>query len=130
MSHVDGITAKLQRSKFFMERRPRIARTALAPGILEYAVLSSRHADRQRLTVRDAKLDDVRAVILRTVDHDPVLAVRHHCQLSLPQSSSAPCFTAGASCEGLSLVVTVGANDGISSGTVLVSELSDRYLWY
>src|SRR5215469_16321409 len=44
--------------------------------MLEYAGLSSRHADRQRLAVRDAKLDDVGAVGVGAVDHDAVLAAR------------------------------------------------------
>src|SRR5262249_26017577 len=44
--------------------------------MLEYAGLSSRHADRQRLAVCHAKLDDIGAVGLRTVDHNAVLAAR------------------------------------------------------
>src|SRR5262249_36938232 len=42
--------------------------------ILEDAGLSSRHADRQRLAVCHAKLDDIGAVALRAEDHDTVLA--------------------------------------------------------
>src|SRR5262245_2901084 len=55
--------------------------------------------DRQRLAVRNAKLNDIGAVALRTVDHDAVLAAqRSHAQLrrSFDQSSSASRFTAGA----------------------------------
>jgi hypothetical protein len=43
--------------------------------ILQHAGLSSGHADRQRFTVRDSKLDDMRAVGLPAVDHDAVLGV-------------------------------------------------------
>src|SRR5262249_22263761 len=42
--------------------------------MLEYAGLSSRHVDRQRLTVCHPKLDDIGAVALGTVDHDAVSA--------------------------------------------------------
>src|SRR5262249_46855669 len=68
--------------------------------MLEYAGLSSRHADRQRLAVCHAKLDDVGAVAFRTVDHDAALAARRcdaHLRGSFDQSSSASRFTAGAS---------------------------------
>src|SRR5215467_9674132 len=68
--------------------------------MLEYAGLSSRHADRQRLAVCHAKLDDVGAVAFRTVDHDAVLAARRsdaHLRSSFDQSFSASRFTAGAS---------------------------------
>src|SRR5215472_15928845 len=67
--------------------------------MLEYAGFSSRHADRQRLAVRNAKLNDIGAVALRTVDHDAVLAARRshaHLRRSFDQSSSASRFTAGA----------------------------------
>jgi hypothetical protein len=55
--------------------------------------------DRQRLAVCHAKLDDIGAVALRTVDHDAVLAARRshaHLRRSFDQSSSASRFTAGA----------------------------------
>src|SRR6516164_10403218 len=68
--------------------------------MLEYAGLSSRHADRQRLAVCHAKLDDIGAVALRTVDHNAVLAARRshaHLPRSFDQSSSASRFTAAAS---------------------------------
>ena len=51
---------------------------------------------------------------------------RRQVQRSFDQSSSG--LTAGASTEGLSLVVAGGGNDGVSSDTDLMSELSDRYL--
>src|SRR5262245_14240767 len=60
--------------------------------MLEYAGLSSRRADRQRLAVCHAKLDDISAVALRTVDHDAVLAARRghaHLRRSFDQSSNA-----------------------------------------
>src|SRR5262245_66588528 len=68
--------------------------------MLEDMGLSSRHADRQRLAVCHAKLDDVGAVAFRTVDHDAVLAARRsdaHLRHSFDQSSSASRFTGGAS---------------------------------
>src|SRR5262249_12136573 len=67
--------------------------------MLKDAGLSSRHSDRQRLAVCHAKLDDIGAVVLRTVDHDAVLAARRsyaHLRRPLPQSSSASRFTARA----------------------------------
>src|SRR5215475_14478198 len=67
--------------------------------MLKYAGLSSWHADRQRLAVCHAKLDDISAVALRTVDHDAVLAARRshaHLRRSFDQSSSASRVTAGA----------------------------------
>src|SRR5262245_9501667 len=86
----------------FLTKRPaRPARKACARlEMLEYAGLSSRHADRQRLAVRHAKLDDIGAVALRTVDHDAVLAARRshaHLRRSPDQCSSASRLTAGAS---------------------------------
>src|SRR5215472_15326914 len=66
--------------------------------MLEDAGLSSRHADRQRLAVCHAKLDDIGAVALRAEDHDTVLANRRshaHLRRSFDQSSSASRFTAG-----------------------------------
>src|SRR5262249_34724538 len=68
--------------------------------MLEYAGLSSRHADRQRLAVCHAKLDDVGAVAFRTVDHHSVLAARSadpYLRRSFGYSFSASRFTAGAS---------------------------------
>src|SRR6516162_296642 len=68
--------------------------------MLEYAGLSSWHADRQRLAVCHAKLDDISAVALRTVNHDAVLAARRshaHLRRSFDQSSSASRLTTGAS---------------------------------
>src|SRR6516225_10158809 len=68
--------------------------------MLEYAGLSSRHADRQRLAVCHAKLDDIGAVALGAVNHDAVLAARRshaHRRRSFDESSSASGFTAGAS---------------------------------
>jgi hypothetical protein len=46
-----------------------------------------------------------------------------HPHFFLPHSSSSSRLTAGAS-------FTSGGKDGVSSDTVLISELSDRYLWY
>src|SRR5262249_51401286 len=48
----------------------------------------------QRLARGRSELDDVRAIILRPVDHDPVLARHRH--FFSPHSSSASRFTAGA----------------------------------
>src|SRR5262249_12452437 len=61
---------------YLTQRPARPARKACALEMLEYAGLSSRHADRQRLAVCHAKLDDIGAVGLRTVDHNAVLAAR------------------------------------------------------
>jgi phosphate transport system substrate-binding protein len=47
--------------------------------IFQHASLSSRHADRQRLAIRRLELNDVSAVPLRTVDHDPVSAAFGRC---------------------------------------------------
>jgi hypothetical protein len=61
--------------------------------MLEYANLSSRHADRQRLAVCHAKLDDIGAVALRTIDHDAVLAARRsHALLGFTLQSSERTF--------------------------------------
>src|SRR5262245_13154469 len=71
--------------------------------MLQYAGLSSRHADRQRLAICHAKLDDISAVALRTVDHDAVLAARRshaHLRRSFDQSSSAGAdYYVAAKCE-------------------------------
>jgi hypothetical protein len=52
--------------------------------------------DAQCFVLRRPKLDDVSAISLRAKDHDPVLAIDGHRHRSLPQSSSASRFTAGA----------------------------------
>jgi hypothetical protein len=57
-------------------------------------VLSSGHADRERLAVGGPEFDEVAAVGLRAVDHDTVLA--SYRRLFLPHSSSSSRFTAGA----------------------------------
>jgi Tripartite tricarboxylate transporter TctA family len=56
------------------------------------------HANFERLAAGRSKLHDIRAIVLRPVDHDAVLATRRshaHRHLSLPQSSSASRITAG-----------------------------------
>src|SRR5262249_1953791 len=68
--------------------------------IFQHAGLASRHANRQCLAIRYLELNDVSAVRLRAVDHDPVSAtLRCHAHLrrSFDQSSSASRFTSGAS---------------------------------
>ena len=57
-------------------------------------MLTPRDRDRQRLACGRSDLNDVGAVTLRPVDHDPVLAGHRH--FFLLHSSSASRFTAGA----------------------------------
>jgi hypothetical protein len=64
--------------------------------MFEHAGLSCWHADRQHLALGCLKLDDVRAIILWSLDHDPVLAGGRYRRFFLPHSSSASRFTAGA----------------------------------
>src|SRR5262245_18531348 len=86
----------LQRCTSERPARPAVRHARLE--MLEDTGLSSRHADRQRLAVRNAKLSDIGAVALRTVDHDAVLAARRshaHLRPPLPQSrlrASRPCM--------------------------------------
>jgi hypothetical protein len=61
----------------------------------DHRCLASWDRNRQRLAREGSELDNVCAIILRTIDHDPVLAVHRH--FFLPHSSSASRFTAGAS---------------------------------
>src|SRR5262249_649959 len=66
----------------------------------DHGCLGSWDRDRQRLACGRSELNDVGAVILRPVDHDPVLAARRstaHLRRSFDQSSSASRFTAGTS---------------------------------
>src|SRR5262249_21374756 len=66
----------------------------------DHGRLGSWDRDCQRLACGRSELNDVGAVILRPVDHDPVLAARRrhaHLRRSFDQSSSASRFTAGAS---------------------------------
>src|SRR5262245_37417824 len=61
---------------------------------------TSRNDKPVRHALCHAKLDDIGAVALRTVDHDAVLTARRghaHLRRSFDQSSSASRFTAGAS---------------------------------
>src|SRR5262249_10663663 len=63
----------------------------------DHCRLTPRDRDRERLACGRSELNDVVAVILRPVDHDPVLAARRshaHLRRSFDQSSSASRVTA------------------------------------
>src|SRR5262245_18170906 len=100
MTFIEGSAKEIHRraQRFLTERPARTAHKACALG--NAGSLTPHSSGSRSRAPRRRPFNDVGAVILRPVAHDPVLAVwRSHAHLrrSVDQSSSASRFTAGAS---------------------------------